>query len=334
MNITILDDYQDTIRTLACFGKVAGHDLTIWNDHTKDADVLAGRLKDTEALALIRERTPIRAPLLERLDKLRIISQVGVYPHIDVDACARRGVIVSSSTMPGRPSYATAELTWGLIIAAFRRIPQEMAALKGGKWQAYPIGRGLRGKTLGIYGYGKIGGVVAGYGKAFGMNVLAWGRETTLAKARADGHAVAASKEAFFEESDVVSLHVRLIDATRGMVTAVDLARMKPTALIVNTSRAGLIAAGALEAALRAGRPAMAAVDVYEDEPVPGARHPLLAMDNVVCTPHLGYVEQDGLETMFSTIFDQIVAYAAGKPINVVNPEVLDRQPGGAPAAR
>ena len=334
MNITILDDYQDTIRTLACFGKVAGHHVTVWNDHTKDVDALAERLRDTEALALIRERTPIRAPLLERLDKLRIISQVGVYPHIEVDACTRRGVIVSSSSMPGRPSYATAELTWGLVIAAFRRIPQEMAALKAGKWQAYPIGVGLRGKTLGILGYGKIGAVVAGYGKAFGMNVLAWGRESTLGKARADGYAVAASKDEFFASSDVLSLHVRLIDATRGMVTGADLARMKPTALIVNTSRAGLIAPGALEAALRAGRPGMAAVDVYEDEPVLGARHPLLLMDNVICVPHLGYVEQDGLESMFSTIFDQILAYAAGKPINVGNPEALDRRPAGAAGAR
>jgi D-3-phosphoglycerate dehydrogenase len=323
MNIAILDDYQDTIRTLPCFGKVAGHAVTIWNDHTKDVDVLAARLRDVEALALLRERTPIRAPLLDRLDKLRLISQVSVYPHIDVEACTRRGVIVSSSTMPGRPSYATAELNWGLIIAAFRRIPQEMAALKAGKWQTSTVGIGLRGKTLGIYGYGKIGGVVAGYGKAFGMDVLVWGRETSIARARADGYAVAASREAFFAESDVVSLHLRLVDGTRGIVTAADLARMKPTALIVNTSRAGLIVPGALEAALRAGRPAMAAVDVYEDEPVLGARHPLLAMDNVVATPHLGYVERDGLEHMFGTIFDQMLAYAAGKPINVVNPEVL-----------
>jgi D-3-phosphoglycerate dehydrogenase len=184
MNITILDDYQDTIRTLPCFSKVAGHDVTIWNDHTKDVDVLAARLKDTEALALIRERTPIRAPLLDRLDKLRIISQAGVYPHIDVPACTRRGVIVSASTGPGRPSYATAELCWGMIIAALRSIPQEMAALKAGKWQTRPIGVGLRGKTLGIYGYGKIGAVVAGYGKAFGMNVLVWGRGVVRQGAR------------------------------------------------------------------------------------------------------------------------------------------------------
>ncbi len=325
MKITILDDYQDTIRTLRCFANVAKHDVTIWNDHTKDVDVLAQRLKDTEALCLLRERTPIQAPLLERLDKLRLISQVSVYPHIDVAACTRRGVLLSSSTLPGRPSYATAELNWGLIIAAYRRIPQEMAALKAGTWQGASVGVGLRGKTLGIFGYGKIGAVVAGYGRAFGMPVVVWGRETSLAKARGDGHAVAASQAAFFEQCDVVSLHLRLVDATRGIVTAAALARMKPTALLVNTSRAGLIAPGALEAALRAGRPGMAAVDVYEEEPVLGGRHPLLAMDNVVCTPHLGYVERDALEGMFTTIFDQVLAYAAGTPINVVNPEALRR---------
>src|SRR3989441_11708434 len=200
-----------------------------------------------------------------------------------------------------------------------------MAALKAGRWQAYQVGIGLRGKTLGIFGYGKIGAVVAGYGKAFGMNVLAWGRQTTLDKARADVYALAASKEGLFEQSDVVSLHLRLIPETRGLVTGADLARMKPTALFVNTSRAGLVVPGALEAALRAGRPGMAAVDVYEDEPVLGGRHPLLAMDNVICAPHLGYVERDGLEHMFTGIFDQILAFASGKPINVQNPDALKR---------
>src|SRR5688572_15411522 len=219
MNITILDDWQDTIRTLPCFAKVKGHAVTVWNDHTKDVEMLAKRLVDTEALCLIRERTPITAPLLERLDRLRIICQVGVFPHVDVEAATKRGVIMSSSTGPGRPSYATAELTWGLVIAAFRRIPQEMNALRAGKWQAHPIGLGLRGKTLGIWGYGKIGAVVAGYGKAFGMNVLAWGRPSTLDKARADGVTPAASKEAFLEQCDVISIHVRLIPETRGMVT-------------------------------------------------------------------------------------------------------------------
>ncbi|HXA96240.1 MAG TPA: D-2-hydroxyacid dehydrogenase family protein [Candidatus Dormibacteraeota bacterium] len=323
MKITILDDYQDTIRTLDCFKKMAGQDVTIWKDHTKDVDTLAGRLKDTEVLVCIRERTPIRAPLLDRLDRLKMVTQVGVVPHIDIPACTRRGVIVSSSQMPGRPSYATAELTWGLVIAAVRRIPQEMIAMRAGKWQAYPIGTGLRGKTLGILGYGKIGAVVAGYGRAFGMNVIAWGRPSTLEKAKADGYTPAASREAFFADSDVVSIHVRLIDATRGMVTAEDLARMKPSAVFVNTSRAGLVAPGALEAALAKGRPGTAAVDVYEDEPVLGGKHSLLAMDNAICVPHLGYVERDGLEHMFDTIFDQILAYGTGKPINVLNPEVL-----------
>ena len=327
MKIAILDDYQDTIRTLACFKKVAGHDVTIWKDHTKEVDTLAARLKDTEVLVLLRERTPIRGPLLDRLDRLRMITQVGVIPHVDLPACTRRGVIVSSSQMPGRPSYATAELTWGLVIAAVRRIPQEMIAMRAGRWQAFPIGTGLRGKTLGILGYGKIGAVVAGYGRAFGMNVLAWSRESTLEKAKADGYTAAASREAFFAESDVVSIHVRLIDATRGMVTVEDLARMKPSAVFVNTSRAGLVAPGALEAALAKGRPGMAAVDVYEEEPMRDTRHPLLNMENVVCTPHLGYVSRDEYELQFADIFEQINAYAAGAPINVVNPEVLKARP-------
>ena len=311
------------MRTLAAFEKMRGHEVTIWNDHTKDVDELARRLKDAEAITLLRERTPIRAPLIERLDRLRIISQVSVYPHVDVEACTRRGITLCSLTAGGGPSYATAELTWGLILAAVRRIPQEMAALRAGRWQAYPIGSGLRGKTLGVYGYGRIGAIVAGYGRAFGMRVLAWGGEGSLARARADGYEAAASKDALFEQSDVLSLHVRLYPATRGMVTAADLARMKPTSLFVNTSRAGLVEPRALEAALRAGRPGLAAVDVYEDEPVLGGRHPLLAMDNVVCAPHLGYVERDGLERMFSTIFDQILAHAANAPINVINPEAL-----------
>jgi D-3-phosphoglycerate dehydrogenase / 2-oxoglutarate reductase len=324
MNITVLDDYQNVVRTLDSFSKVAGHNVTVWNDHTKDVDTLAERLKDTEALALIRERTPIRAPLIERLPKLKLISQRSVYPHIDVDACTRRGVLLCSDMHPGRPSYATAELTWGLVIAGMRHIPQEMAALKAGRWQS-TVGTGLRGKTLGIFGYGRIGGVVAGYGKAFGMKVVAWGREGTLSRARADGYEAAASKEAFFEQCDVISLHLRMIPETRGIVTAADLARMKPTALIVNTSRAALIEPGALAEALKRGRPGRAAVDVYEDEPVLNAAHPLLALDNVVCTPHLGYVERNGYEGMFGSIFDQILAYAAGKPINVVNPDALKK---------
>jgi D-3-phosphoglycerate dehydrogenase len=288
----------------------------------QDVDALAERLNDTEALVLIRERTQIRAPLLDRLDKLKLISQRSVFPHIDVDACTRRGVILSSSQHAGAPSYAAAELTWGLVLAAMRRIPQQMAALKAGKWQI-GVGNSLRGKTMGIYGYGRIGAVVAGYAKAFGMSVLVWSRETSLASARADGYAAARSKEAFFEECDIVSLHMRLVASTRGIVTAGDLARMKPTALIVNTSRAPLIEPGALVSALRAGRPGMAAVDVYEEEPLTDIHHPLLTMDNVVCTPHIGYVTREEYEIQFADIFDQIIAYASGKPINVVNPEVF-----------
>jgi D-3-phosphoglycerate dehydrogenase len=322
MKIAILDDYHDTLRTLACFGKLAGHDVTIWNDHMQDVDALAKRLADVEALVLIRERTQIRAPLLERLPKLRLISQRSVYPHIDIDACTRLGVIVCSNMHAGTPSYATAELTWGLVLAAMRSIPQQMAALKAGRWQI-GVGHTLRGKTLGIFGYGRIGAAVAGYGRAFGMNVLAWARPDSLAKARADGYATAESKAAFFAACDVLSLHMRLVPATRGIVTAADLALMKPTALLVNTSRAPLIEAGALVAALKAGRPGMAAVDVYEQEPLRDPNDPLLALDNVVCTPHIGYVTRDEYELQFADIFDQIVAYAAGPPINVVNPDAL-----------
>lgn len=326
MKISILDDYHDTLRSLRCFTKLAGHDVTIWNDHVQDTDALAQRLKDTEGLVLIRERTKIRAPLLERLPNLRLISQRSVYPHIDIDACTRLGVIVSSNQHPGSPSYATAELTWGLVLAAKRQIPQQMSALKAGKWQI-GIGSTLRGKTLGIYGYGRIGSVVAGYGRAFGMNVSVWARKASLARARADGYAAARSKETFFEQCDIISLHMRLVEATRGIVTAADLARMKPTALLVNTSRAPLIEPSALVNALRAGRPGMAAVDVYEEEPVLDPAHPLLLMENVVCTPHIGYVSRDEYEVQFADIFDQITAYAAGTPMNVVNPEALATLP-------
>ncbi len=328
MKIAILDDYFGTLRTLECFAKLAGHDVTIWNDHVQDVDVLAERLKDTEALVLIRERTKIRAPLLERLPKLRLISQRSVFPHIDIDACTRLGVIVSSSQHAGTPSYAAAELTWGLVLAAMRQIPQQMEALKAGKWQI-GVGRSVRDKVLGIYGYGRIGRVVAGYGREFGMKVSVLAREQSLAQAREDGHHIAPTKEAFFAECDVVSLHMRLVPATRGIVTAADLARMKPTALLVNTSRAPLIAPGALVEALRAGRPGMAAVDVYEEEPLRDTGDPLLTMANVVCTPHIGYVSVDEYEIQFADIFDQITAYVAGTPINVVNPDVL-RNPRGA----
>jgi D-3-phosphoglycerate dehydrogenase len=322
LKVTILDDYFDTVRTLNCFAKLKDHDVKIWNDHAQDTDTLAERLCDTEALVLIRERTKIRTPLLERLPKLKLISQRSVFPHIDADTCTKLGVIISSSQHPELPSYATAELTWALVLAAMRKIPQQMASLKAGQWQC-GVGSTVRGKTLGIYGYGRIGAVVAGYGKAFGMNVLVWGREKTLERARQDGYAVASSKNEFFERSDVLSLHMRLVDATRGIVTAADLARMKPTAVLVNTSRAQLVEAGALVPALKAGRPGLAGLDVFEDEPMRDTAHPLLALDNVVLTPHIGYVTLEGLETQFVDIFDQINAYASGNPINVVNPDVL-----------
>jgi len=321
MNITILDDYFDTVRTLPCFSKLDGRSVTIWNDHVQDTDILAERLKDTQVLVLIRERTKIQAPLLESLPNLRLISQRSVWPHIDIEACSRQGVIVSSSQHAGTPSYAAAELTWALTLAAARQLPQQMAALKAGHWQI-GVGTSLRHKTLGIFGYGRIGAAVAGYGRAFGMNVLVWSGPDSLERARADGYVTAASKQAFFQECDVVSLHLRLFPATRGIVTAADLDRMKPTAILVNTSRAGLIEAGALEQALRQGRPGMAAVDVYENEPVTDAKHPLLTMDNVICTPHIGYVTREEYQTQFTDIFDQILAYAAGAPINVVNPVV------------
>ncbi len=322
MKISILDDYFDTVPTLDCFGKLAGHDVTTWNDHVQDVDALAERLRDSEALVLIRERTQIREPLLERLPKLKLISQRSVYPHIDIAACTRLGIIVSSSQHTDTPSYAAAELTWGLVLAAMRAIPQQMAALKAGNWQI-GVGHTLRSKTLGIYGYGRIGAVVAGYGKAFGMKVLVWAREPALAQARADGYATAASKAAFFEQCDVLSLHMRLVDATRGIVTSSDLARMKPSALLVNTSRAPLIEPGALINALRAGRPGMAAVDVYEKEPFRDTSDPLLNMNNVICVPHIGYVTRDEYEIQFTDIFDQIVGYAAGAPTNVVNPDAI-----------
>ena len=324
MNITILDDYFDTVRTLPCFAKLAGHEVTVWNDHVQAVDQLAERLKDAEVLVLIRERTQIRTPLIARLPSLKLISQRSVYPHIDIEACTERGIIVSSDQHPGTPSYAAAELTWGLALAAARRIPQQMAALKSGHWQV-GVGDTLRGKTLGIYGYGRIGSAVAGYGKAFGMKVIAWARENSLKRAVADGYEAAAGKREFFEACDVLSLHMRLVKDTRGIVTAADLALMKSSSILVNTSRAGLVVPGALVAALKAGRPGMAAVDVFEEEPLRDVKDPLLTLDNVVATPHIGYVTRDEYQLQFSDIFEQVTAYAAGKPINVVNPAVNPR---------
>jgi D-3-phosphoglycerate dehydrogenase len=322
MNIVIPDDYQDAVRRLECFKKLNGHAVTVYPDTVKDIDALAERFAKAEALVLIRERTPITEALLDRLPKLRLISQTGGgVAHIDVAACTRRGIAVAAGK--GCPD-APAELTWGLVLSAMRRIPQEVARMKAGHWQG-SVGTGLRGRTLGIFGYGKIGSIVAGYGRAFGMRVLIWGREGSLTRAREHGFEAAADKAALFEQSDVVSLHLRLNAETRGIVTAADLARMQPSSVLVNTSRAELIGPGALLAALQAGRPGSAAVDVYEDEPV--FEHPLLHLDNVICTPHLGYVERDHYELYFGRAFEDVLAFAAGQPSGLVNPTVLGRDP-------
>lgn len=300
MRVVIPDDYQDAVRGLECFAKLAGHDVTIYNDTVTDEDALAERFRDADALVLIRERTQITDALLARLPHLKLISQTGRgTAHIDTAACERRGITVAVGT--GSP-YAPAELTWALILAAMRRIPQEVAALKSGRWQT-TLGTALRGRTLGIYGYGRIGSLVAGYGRAFGMNVV-------VSRANADGFAVS---DDLFATSDVLSLHLKLTKETRGIVTADHLDRMKPDALLVNTARAELIAPGALEAALRAGPPGFAAVDVYEDEPT--LTNPLLSMPNFVCTPHLGYVEKDSYELYFGQAFDAVNAFTpASRP--------------------
>lgn len=321
MKIVIPDDYQDAIRHLDCFAQLNGHDVTIHNDSVTDIETLTNRFREADALVLIRERTKISDALLERLPNLKLISQTGRgYPHIDVEACTRRGIVIAAG---GGTSYSTAELTWGLILAATRHIPQEITSMKAGHWQT-TFGTGLRDRTLGIFGYGRIGSLVAGYGRAFGMKVLVWGREGSLARAQADGFEAASSQQMLFERADILTLHIKMAEATRGIVTAADLAAMKPSALLVNTSRAGLIAPGVLEEALRAGRPGSAAVDVYESEPV--TDHPLLHMENVICTPHIGYVEKDSYESFFGAAFEQVVAFQAGHPINVVNPEVFGKQ--------
>jgi D-3-phosphoglycerate dehydrogenase / 2-oxoglutarate reductase len=322
MKIAILDDWFDTLRTLPCFAKLTGHEVTVYTDHVDDEVELVRRLTETEIIVLIRERTSIRAGVVDRLPRLQLISQRSVYPHIDIDACTRNGVLVCSNMHADTPSYATAELTWALILAAARRLPENAASLRAGKWQA-TVGHTLRGKTLGIYGFGRIGAVVAGYGKAFGMEVLIWAREESREKAVEAGYQVASSKDAFFADSDVLTLHMRLHPATRAIVTAGDLARMKPSALLVNTSRAGLIEEGALEKALRRGHPGWAAVDVFENEPVRDPAHPILTLPNVTATPHIGYVTHEEWDLQFTDVFDQIIAFGQGHPIHMINPEAF-----------
>lgn len=320
MRIAIPDDYQGAVPTLDCYDKLSAHEITVYRDTVQDIGMLAQRFFDADALVLIRERTAITAPLLARLPNLRLISQTGKgIAHIDLAACTQRGVAVA---VGGGSPYAPAELTWALVLAALRRLPQEIARMKNGGWQG-EFGVGLHGRSLGILGYGKIGTLVANYGRAFGMKVLVWGREGSLTRAAAAGFETAASQRALFERADVLSLHLKLVNETRGIVTAADLAAMKPSALLVNTSRAELIAPGALVAALQAGRPGFAAVDVYEAEPV--FNHPLLHMDNVVCTPHIGYVEKDTYERYFGAAFDNLLAFFAGTPAGLLNPEVVKR---------
>ncbi len=323
MKIAIIDDYQDAFRGLECAKKLAGHELLVYTDTEKDPAKLAERLKDADALVLTQQRSKIPRAVIEKLPKLKLISQTGrnAY-HIDIAACTEKGIVISAGGA-GNPN-PTAELAWGLILAALRRIPQEAQRMKNGQWQG-SVGTGLAGKTLGIYAYGRIGSLVANVGKAFGMRVWCWGRDGSTAKAKAAGYEVAPSREAFFAESDVISIHLPLNDGTRGIITGEDLGRMKKSALIVNTSRAPIIAKDALVNALKAGRPGRAAIDVYEEEPVLGANHPLIGMDNVVCTPHLGYVEEKTYESYYGTAVEQILAFVVGAPINVANPEVLKK---------
>ncbi|WOB10483.1 D-2-hydroxyacid dehydrogenase family protein [Piscinibacter gummiphilus] len=331
MNIIILDDYQDAVRKLKCAARLEHLNAKVFTNTVKGIGQLSVRLRDAEVLVLIRERTHFPRQLLEKLPKLKLIAQTGrVGPHIDVETCTRLGIAVAEGT--GSP-FAPAELTWALIMAAMRRLPQYIGNLKHGAWQQsglksasmpsnFGIGMLLKGKTLGIWGYGRIGEIVAGYGRAFGMNVVVWGSESSREKARAAGHAVAESRDAFFEQSDVLSLHKRLSDETRGMVKLDDLSRMKPTALLINTSRAELIEEGALVSALNRGHPGMAAVDVFESEPILQG-HPLLRLENAICTPHIGYVEQDSYEMYFGAAFDHVVNFVNGNPTGIVNPAAL-----------
>lgn len=331
MNIIILDDYQDAVRKLACASKLDGYNAKVFTNTVKGIGQLSVRLRDADIVVPIRERSPFPRQLLEKLPRLKLIAQTGrVGPHIDVEACTRLGIAVAEGV--GSP-VAPAELTWALIMAAMRRLPQYIASLKHGAWQQaglkassmppnFGVGMVLAGKTLGLWGYGRIGQLVAGYGRAFGMRVLVWGSEASRYKARADGCEAAASREDFFEQADVLSLHLRLDEATRGLVGFDDLQRMKPTALFVNTSRAELLEENALVSALNRGRPGMAAVDVFENEPIMQGT-PLLRLENAICTPHLGYVEQENYELYFGAAFDNVISFIQGEPTNVVNPEAF-----------
>ena len=320
MKVAILDDWFDTLRTLPSFAKLAKHDVTVWADHVEDEGLLAERLADTQALVLIRERTRVAGSLLDRLPNLQLISQRSVYPHVDLPGCTRNGVLLCSNMHSDTPSYAAAELTWALLLAAARRLPEQFASLRSGNWTA-GMGHTLRGKTLGIYGWGRIGATVAAYGRAFGMEVLVWASAASRARAAAEGWNVAADRAQFFGACDALSLHLRLVPATRGIVTAHDLGLMKPSAILINTSRAGLVEPGALLAALNAARPGMAAIDVFEVEPLINPDDPLINHPNVVATPHIGYVTVEEFDLQFSDVFDQINAFNDGAPIHMINPQ-------------
>ena len=331
VNIIILDDYQDAVRKLKCASMLENLSAKVFTNNVKGIGQLAVRLRDADVLVLIRDRTQFPRQLLEKLPKLKLISQTGkVGSHIDVPTCTRMGIAVAEGE--GSP-FATAELTWSLVMAAMRRLPQYIGNLKHGVWQQsglksasmppnFGLGLALRGRTIGIWGYGKIGQIVAGYGHAFGMHVTVWGSEASRAKAQQDGFVPAPSAESFFEACDVISLHLRLNDNTRGIVKLDSLSRMKPTALIVNTSRAEIIEDGALVSALNRGRPGMAAVDVFEIEPVLQG-HPLLRLENAICTPHIGYVEQDSYEMYFRAAFENVVNFIKSNPTHIINPEAL-----------
>lgn len=327
MKIAVIHDYPDAFRKVPAYPKLAGHEVAIHTDAYNDPARVVEQVAGCKALVLTQQRVRVTRQLVERLPGLEFIAQTGRnVSHVDITACTERGIVVSAAGHGRSSPYSnTAELTWGLILAAVRHIPHEVERLKQGHWQT-TSGTRLYGRTLGVYAFGQIGGAVARVGRAFGMKVTCWGRDGSTSKARAEGFEVAASREAFFESADVLSLHLPLNKETRGIVTAGDLARMKPTALLVNSSRAPLIAEGALVAALRTGRPGFAAVDVYEDEPVVGAAHPLLSMQNVLCTPHLGYCETDNYESMYAKVVEQLLAYTAGKPIDVANPEAVGKR--------
>lgn len=322
MKVHILDDWFDTLRSLPCFELLRGHDVTIWTDHEPDPVRLAKRLSDAEALVLFRERTAIGARLVEALPRLKLISQRSVYPHIDVEACTQQAVLVCSNMHADTPSYAAAELTFALMLASFRQIPQQVASIRRGNWQM-GVGRTLRGKTLGLYGYGRIAKAVATYAEAVGMSVQWWASHDGRTRAEADGARLATSREAFFATSDIVSLHVRLKPSTAGIIAASDLARMQPRSLLVNTSRSGLIQTGALEAELSRNR-IFAAVDVFDTEPLRDPNNVLLTNANVLPTPHIGYVTEDEFDLQFADVFQQVNAFAAGKPIHMINPDVFN----------